>query len=208
MDRPSQIIECGDLVLRRWRGQRDAAQAFKLIEESVDHLLPWMPWVARHSEESTRDFLAKSESKWASGETYNYALDQGGTLVGMCQSHRAAEPPGWRLGYWLHPAAVGRGIATRATGALVNELFALPDVEYAEITHDLANTSSGAVARRLGFTEIRRERTPPPAAPSGCGIDVVWRLNRPTPPRSVSSAPAGVPHASLPCGFFDPHLAG
>lgn len=178
MERPSQFIECGDFVLRRWRGQSDFVPAFKLIEESLDHLRPWMPWVAFHSEKSTRDFLAKSEAKWANGDAYNYAVTKDGTVIGMCQTYRWVEPQGWRMGYWLHPAATGQGIATRATAAMVAEMFALPDVEYLEITHDLANAPSGAVPRRLGFTQVRREQAPPPAAPSGTGIDVVWRLNR------------------------------
>ncbi|WP_445528817.1 GNAT family N-acetyltransferase [Streptomyces cyslabdanicus] len=189
MDRPSQIIECGDFVLRRWREQSDFDQVFTLIEESRDHLLPWMPWVAQHSEKSTRDFLAKSESRWASGEVYNYAVVKDGTPIGMCQTYRGAEPQGWRMGYWLHPAAAGQGIATRATAALVAEMFTLPDVEYVEITHDLANTHSSAIPRRLGFTEVRHEQAPPPTAPSGRGVDVVWRLNRPARPVNGTAAP-------------------
>ncbi|QLH24816.1 GNAT family N-acetyltransferase [Streptomyces sp. Rer75] len=189
MERPNQIIDCGDFALRRWRGQSDFASAFTLIEESLDHLRPWMPWVARHSEESTRDFLAKSTSKWASGDAYNYAITEDSTLIGMCSTRRGAEPQGWSMGYWLHPAVSGRGIATRATAAMVTEMFALPDVEYLEIAHDLANTSSGAIPRRLRFTEVRREPVTPPAAPSASGIDVVWRLNRPTPPVKGTSAP-------------------
>ncbi|MFF8812808.1 GNAT family N-acetyltransferase [Streptomyces pactum] len=189
MDRPSQIIECGDLVLRRWRGRSDFALAFRLIEESVDHLSPWMPWAAGHGEESTREFLATSEEKWASGETFNYAVGRDGRLVGMCQTYRGADPRGWGLGYWLHPAATGRGIATTAVAALITEMFTLPGVEYLEIRHDLANTSSGAVPRRLGFTEVRRERAEQPVAPACCGIDVIWRLDRPASP--AAGGPAG-----------------
>jgi hypothetical protein len=65
----------------------------------------------------------------------------------------------------------------------VAEVFALPDVAYLEIAHDLANTSSGAIPRRLGFTEVRREQISTPAAPSDSGIDVTWRLERPTSPQ-------------------------
>jgi ribosomal-protein-serine acetyltransferase len=83
------------------------------------------------------------------------------------------------MGYWLHPAALGRGIATRATAAMMTEAFALPNVAYLEIAHDEANVSSGAIPRRLGFTEVRRQTVSPPAAPSDSGIDVVWRVNRP-----------------------------
>lgn len=181
VERPRQIIECGDFVLRCWRGQSDFAPAFKLIEESLDHLRPWESWVAHHSAKSTREFLATSESKWASGDVYNYAIAKDGTLIGMCQTYRGADPQGRRMGYWLHPAATGQGIATRATAAMVTEMFTLPDVEYLEITHDLSNTSSAAIPRRLGFTEILRKHGTPPAVPSGSGIVVVWRLNRPTP---------------------------
>jgi hypothetical protein len=68
-------------------------------------------------------------------------------------------------------------------------MFTLPDVEYLEIAHDLSNTSSAAVPRRLGFTEVLREQVTPPTAPSGSGIDVVWRLNRPTPPVNGTPCP-------------------
>ncbi|WP_307797644.1 GNAT family N-acetyltransferase [Streptomyces laculatispora] len=181
MERPRPIIEFGDVTLRRWRAQDDFAAAHELIEESLDHLRPWEPWVAGHSEEHTRDFLAKSASKWANGDVYNYAITKDGALVGMCQTYRGAEPNGRLMGYWLHPAATGQGIATRATAALAAEMFTLPAVRYLEIAHDSANTSSAAVPRRLGFTEVRRERATPPAAPAGSGIEVVWRLNRPVP---------------------------
>ncbi|WP_406300655.1 GNAT family N-acetyltransferase [Embleya sp. NBC_00888] len=182
MAQPRQVIECGDFVLRRWRGESDFAPAFTLIEESLEHLRPWEPWVAGHSEETTRGLLAKSEARWESGDVYNYAIAKDGTPIGMCQTSRGTEPQGRRIGYWLHPAATGQGIATRATAALIAEMFTMPDVEYLEIAHDLANTSSAAIPRRLGFTEIRREQARPPVAPAGTGIDVVWRLNRPTPP--------------------------
>ncbi len=38
-------------------------------------------------------------------------------------------------------AATGQGIATRATAAIVTEMFTLPDVEYLDIAHDLSTTS-------------------------------------------------------------------
>lgn len=182
MERPRQIIECGDFALRRWRGQSDFDPVFTLIEESLEHLRPWMPWVARHSEEATRNFLAESDAKWHSGDAYNYAITRAGRLIGMCSTYRGAEPQGWMMGYWLHPDATGQGIATRAAAALATEVLALPDVQYLEIAHDLANVSSGDIPPRLGFAEVRREQVTPPAAPSDSGIDVVWRLNRPTAP--------------------------
>lgn len=179
VERPRRTVECGDFALRQWRAGSDFEPLFRMIEESLDHLGPWMPWVARHSPETTRAFLARCAPGWRSGDAYNYAITTGGALVGSCSMHRAGDPRGLVAGYWLHPAATGRGIAVRAAAAMVAEAFALPDVEYVEITHDVANTASGAVPRRLGFTEVRRGPGAKPTAPAGSGVDVVWRLTRP-----------------------------
>ncbi|RGD57694.1 N-acetyltransferase [Kitasatospora xanthocidica] len=191
MVRPRDVIDRGDLVLRRWRGQRDFAAAFTLIEESLDHLRPWEPWVARHDEEHTRALLDRCDSWWASGEVYTYAIAEDGAPVGMCQAVRAAEPGGRRVGYWLHPAATGRGLATRAVAALAEEVFTLPGTAYLEIVHDRANTASAAVPRRLGFTELRSEPAVRPVAPAGSGTAVVWRLDRPA--RAARDSPRGRP---------------
>ncbi|MFF2659075.1 GNAT family N-acetyltransferase [Kitasatospora sp. NPDC058032] len=180
MGRPREIIDCGDLTLRRWRGEEDFAAALVLFEESREHLRPWVTWVTGNSEEDTRGFLARSWVRWEEGEVFNYAVEAGnGELLGMCQAYCGADPRGRGLGYWLHPAATGRGIATRAAAALTAELFTLPDVDFVEIAHDLANTASAAVPRRLGFTEVRRGPGAPPLPPAGSGIEVVWRLDRP-----------------------------
>ncbi|MGP3923601.1 GNAT family N-acetyltransferase [Streptomyces sp. 8N616] len=189
MEQPNETIDCQDFALRRWRADSDFDALFRMIEESLDHLRPWMPWVARHSQQHVRDFLAGCDPKWQSSDAYNYAITVNGALVGSCSIYRTGEPQGRFLGYWLHPAAIGRGIATRAAAAMVTEAFALPDVEYLEIVHDLANAASGAIPRRLGFTEIRREQVTPPAAPSDCGTDVIWRLNRPRSPLNNTPRP-------------------
>lgn len=175
---PRQTIDCGDFALRRWRADGDFESLFRMIEESLDHLQPWMPWVAGHSPEATRAFLAGCAPKWQSGDAYNYAITTGGMLAGSCSMFRAGDPRGLVMGYWLRPAATGRGIATRAAAAMTAEAFALPDVEYVEIVHDLANAASGAIPQRLGFTEVRREQAVQPMAPAESGVDVVWRLTR------------------------------
>ncbi|MGW0698577.1 GNAT family N-acetyltransferase [Streptomyces sp. NPDC002867] len=144
----------------------------------------------RHGRQHTREFLADCDPKWQSGDAYNYAITANDALLGSLSLYRADEPQGRFMGYWLHPAAVGRGIATRAAAAVVSEAFAsLPDLAYVDIVHDLANAASGAVPRRLGFTEVRRERVSPPVAPGDSGTDVIWRLNRPGSPLTGTARP-------------------
>jgi ribosomal-protein-serine acetyltransferase len=83
------------------------------------------------------------------------------------------------IGYWLHPAYTGRGLATAAVAALVGQAFTLEDIDRVEIVHDAANTASGGVPRRLGFTEIERRTSAQCPVTSGEGaVEVVWRLIR------------------------------
>lgn len=116
---------------------------------------------------------------WASGDAYQYAITSDGVVVGSCGLVRRIGPGGLEIGYWLRPADTGRGLVTAAAAALVREAFALPEVDRVEIIHDLANTRSAGVPRRLGFTEVgRRASRRLPAAPGESGIEVMWRLIR------------------------------
>ncbi|MFF7216639.1 GNAT family N-acetyltransferase [Streptomyces sp. NPDC008238] len=134
-------------------------------------------WAAGHSRQRTADFLARGEEKWRSGEAFAYAITAEGSVIGGCGLHRRIGPGGLEIGYWLHPRWTGRGLATAAVAALVGEGFSLPGVERLEIHHDAANAPSGAVARRLGFTEVARGPRPEgPCAPGEAGIEVVRRM--------------------------------
>lgn len=59
--------------------------------------------------------------------------------------HRAA------FGYWLTPAARGRGVATRALRLIVDWTLATTEVIRLELYTDVANDASGRVAERAGF---------------------------------------------------------
>ncbi|MFI1304070.1 GNAT family N-acetyltransferase [Streptomyces sioyaensis] len=179
MDLPQQVIELDGLTLRRFNGEADLPEFFRVIEESLEHLRPWMPWVAEHSLARTTDFLAQRPERWASGEEFTYAIVLDGAIVGACGLFRRDDAPnnGREIGYWLHPGATGRGVATRTARALVEQAFRLPGVDFVEVIHDPANRASGAVPARLGFTEHRR-RPAERLAPAETGEDQIWRLTR------------------------------
>jgi RimJ/RimL family protein N-acetyltransferase len=62
------------------------------------------------------------------------------------------------LGYWLTPAAWGRGYATEAARAVVDMArHALP-LRRVEASHHLDNPASRRVLEKLGFRELRREQ--------------------------------------------------
>ncbi|MFD9517165.1 GNAT family N-acetyltransferase [Streptomyces sp. NPDC059979] len=179
MHLPKHTIPLDGLTLRAFNAQEDLPEFFRVIEESLEHLRPWMPWVAGHSLAATTAFLTSRAECWASGDEFTYAIVWDGNIVGSCSLIRRSETPenGREIGYWLHPAATGRGVVTRGARALVEQAFRMPGIDYVEVVHDPANHASGAVPARLGFTEHLR-RPAERHAPADTGEEQVWRLTR------------------------------
>lgn len=173
---PAETTEYGPATLRRWRAA-DADAAYQIVDESLDHLRPWMPWAANHSRQQSAEFTANCERAWTAGTAYTYAILSESALVGSCGVVRQDQIAGMEIGYWLAPSYTGRGLATSAVAALAIQAFSLPDNQCVEILHDEANHPSRAIPRRLGFTLIDISRGAP-QAPGECGVRLTWRLDR------------------------------
>jgi ribosomal-protein-serine acetyltransferase len=174
--RPPEVIDAGPAILRRWR-MADLEASCEAVFASLEHLRPWMPWVADFSRASQAEFLAGCERDWKSGVAFNYAMLVDGAIAGSIGLMARIGPGGLEIGYWVHQACTRRGLATAASAALVEAAFRLPGVDRIEIVHDELNVASAGIPRKLGFTEVgRRPLDPRPA--SGTGIGVVWRLVR------------------------------
>lgn len=177
-----ELSHDGVPLLRRWR-LADADVAYRVVAESLDHLTPWMPWAKPdYSEHDTVSFLERSQREWESGETFNYAiLTPRGEVAGACGLMATVGPGALEIGYWLRPTHTGRGLVTLAVAALAAEAFRL-GADRVMIGHDAANTRSGAVPARLGFTEVeRRPSDPGSSGTTDSGVHVVWQLHRPSP---------------------------
>ncbi|QMU68544.1 GNAT family N-acetyltransferase [Streptacidiphilus sp. P02-A3a] len=178
MEHPPETLSRDLVLLRRYR-RDDLDPLDRVITESLEHLLPWMPWASGHCREAVRDYLERAERDWESGAAYNYAITTGGVLVGSSSLMRRIGPGGLEVGYWLHPGWTGRGLVTMTAAALTRAAFDLPGTTHVEVHHDEANLASGAVPRRLGFTVVARTTDPErSAAPAETGIDVVQRIDR------------------------------
>jgi RimJ/RimL family protein N-acetyltransferase len=176
MEESAESLSSGHVELRRWR-MSDLNALEQAICESLDHLMPWMPWAAGRGRQPTVDFLTWSQEEWKARRGFHYAITSSDTVIGSCSLNRRIGAGGLDIGYWLHPQSTGRGLATMATAALVRQGFQMAGIDHLEIHHDAANPASGAVALRLGFTEIERTPVPEgPVAPGEVGIDVVWRM--------------------------------
>jgi RimJ/RimL family protein N-acetyltransferase len=175
-----ELIEDGPLVLRRWR-VADAELQGRAVVESLEHLRPWMPWIAHEPQPAAarREMLAGWERDWEAGRDVYLAVLWEGEVAGSTGLHRRRGRGTLEIGYWVHPAYVRRGIATRVARLLTDTAFSLPEIERVEIHHDKANAASGRIPAKLGYTLVA-EHAGTPAAPGESGILCTWRLERPS----------------------------
>lgn len=181
MPAPPERIDLGDIVLRAFRVD-DADAIARSVGESLEHLRPWMPWADNGSADAAfqRDRLKGVVDQWARGEEYQYGLfDRDEQLVlGSFGLMTRRGRGSLEIGYWVHVDACGRGYATRATAALTDVALALPRVKKVLIYCDEANAASAQIPRKLGFTMLRIDETPP-TAPGETGRQLVWVRDTP-----------------------------
>jgi len=108
------------------------------------------------TENGVRRFIARQPGLRARGEFLGLAVtdDTRRPFLGHVMLHTFA----WRhrraeIGYWLTPAARGRGVGTKAVGLLVDWAFDALELERIEITTTPDNGPARALATTLDFQE-------------------------------------------------------
>ena len=151
----------------------------RAIGASIEHLRPWMPWAGAEPlpRETRLAFIEASQRSWDADQDFTYGMFVDDAPVGGCGLHRRLGDGAIEIGYWVHVAWTGRGLATIAAGALVDAAFAMADIERVEIHHDKANAASRRVPEKLGFVLVAEEPDPV-QAPGDSGIECRWRVTR------------------------------
>jgi RimJ/RimL family protein N-acetyltransferase len=153
---PERIELTGGRALVRWSADR-ATAAVTSINESLEHLRPWMAWAAEPaSEAAMATFLAAGEQLWDQRRDFGYSIVEGPEerVVGGCGLHGRQGPDGLDIGYWIHVDRAGRGLATEASRALTDAAFAIEGIERVRIQCDERNVRSARVPEKLGFRSI------------------------------------------------------
>ncbi|MBW8483206.1 GNAT family N-acetyltransferase [Actinomadura parmotrematis] len=188
--RPPERIVHPAVVLRRLR-PADAPALHEAAVASHDELHRWMPWATDPPAESAQvEFAATSHREWDEGASFVYLMfdpaDAAGERpIGTVGLHARIGPGALEIGYWVHSARTGRGLATTGAGLLTAAAFRLAGVERVEIHCDRANRASAAVPRKLGFRHQRTEDHAP-EAPAETGRREIWVLDR----AGLAAAPA------------------
>lgn len=173
---PPETLTLPGAVLTRLRAT-DGPALRTAVRESLEHLGPWMPWAAPGSADGDAqlDFARAAEPSWTAGTEHVYLLREvaDGPVLGSFGLHRRLGPGVIEIGYWLHPAATGRGHARAATRALVDVTLALPGLDRVEVHVDEANARSSAVARAAGL-RLDRVEVREPESPAQVGRAQIW----------------------------------
>jgi ribosomal-protein-serine acetyltransferase len=170
------LVNGEGLELRLWRSD-DAASLHDAVLANLEHLRPWMPWVAAEplTVEQRLALITEWQHAWERGEAAPMGMWHAGEIVGGTGYVRRHGSAALEIGYWVHQDHLGHGYATRATRLLTTAAFSSGRVDEIEVHHDKANVRSGLVPTRLGFTYVG-EQPDERAAPGEVGIDCTWRM--------------------------------
>ncbi|HAA59212.1 MAG TPA: N-acetyltransferase [Myxococcales bacterium] len=159
---PAYKIVTPRLVIRCWSPQ-DAPLLKTAIDESREHLLPWMPWVTEESEPLSAKvkLMRLFRAKFDLDEDYAYGIfnKEETVVLGGTGLHLRAGEDIREIGYWVHRDHVRKGYATEAVAALTRVAFEIDKARRAEIIIADGNIPSLGVPKKLGFFQegIRRE---------------------------------------------------
>jgi ribosomal-protein-serine acetyltransferase len=177
---PDSISMASGETIRRYRNS-DVDALHVAITESREHLRPWMAWADEPL--PTRAEREELFAEWnAAPRDCTYGVfDQGGNVVAGTGLHDRGGPTDIEIGYWVHVAAAGKGLASLITETLTTVAFASEaTLLRVLIKHDAANLASGRVPERLGYQRTTVETE------AGSGRELwTWEMTRQTwaPPR-------------------------
>jgi RimJ/RimL family protein N-acetyltransferase len=178
---PPELLRGDRVVVRRHRLE-DAPALVRAVTESLDHLRPFMGWIADEPQTVAQRlaFIEACRASWEAGENFPMTMVSPGDdtlIIGGTGLLRRVGPGALEIGYWVHVDHVGRGIATESSRLLTDAAFGLDGIDRVEIHHDRANVASAAVPRKLGYRvagDVAREAQ----APADTGVDHVWVMDR------------------------------
>lgn len=158
----------GERVVVRPYQLADAEALREAVEQSREHLRPWLPFADAHqSIEESRDWITSTMARWLLRE--EFALSIWGATTGRFLGGVGLHPRDWEagvfeIGYWLRAGEEGHGYMSEAVRLVMQLGAQMLHANRLEIRCDARNGRSAAVAERLGFVregELRNHSLAP-----------------------------------------------
>jgi len=137
--------------IRPFRAE-DATATYEAVRESLDDLVPWMPWCHRdYSLEDARTWIEEQARAFDAKTAFQFAIvvdDRYAGAIGLNDvdnGNRRAN-----LGYWVRTSAVGHGVATAAVMKLHRWAMDNTGLFRLELLIAVGNLASQRVAEKAG----------------------------------------------------------
>jgi len=151
---PAYRIESERLIVRCYN-PTDALYLQKSVQESVEHLRPWMPWVKSEPEELKvkieRLRMFRADFDLSKNFVYGVFDPHETELVGGTGLHPRVGSNAFEIGYWINVNHINKGYATEISAALTKVAFEIEHVNRVEIHVDPKNIKSAAIPKKLGY---------------------------------------------------------
>jgi RimJ/RimL family protein N-acetyltransferase len=142
------------IIVRPFHAE-DAAALKEAVDESREHVRPWLPFADDHrTVAEARDWIVRGMAKWLLRDDLNMSVwdaASGRFLGGIGLHPRDWSIGSFEIGYWLRQSAEGHGYMAEAVRLLTDYCFAHLAAHRVEIRCDARNRRSAGVAERLGF---------------------------------------------------------
>ena len=148
-------VETERLVLRCWSPE-DAPRCRAALDVCDDHLRPMIPFMKDEPRtlQQTAQWLRGHRAAFDLDQMYRYAVFDANEqkLLGENMLLARVGPGGLEIGYWTHKDAIGKGIATESTCAMIRVAFEIEKMDRVEIMCSPDNSASASIPAKLGFT--------------------------------------------------------
>jgi RimJ/RimL family protein N-acetyltransferase len=153
LELPEQLV--GARIVLRPFERAEAASLFAAIDESREHVRPWLPWADEHRNiEETLAFIAGQRAEWTGRTGFGVGIFDradrrilGGSGLGV----RSWKARHFEVGYWLRPDVTGRGYVREAVALLARFGFEQLGANRITLHCDADNDRSRRAAEASGF---------------------------------------------------------
>ncbi|MBK7139155.1 MAG: GNAT family N-acetyltransferase [Bacteroidetes bacterium] len=174
-------IETERLIIRCY-DPKDASKLDKSVKESVEHLLPWMPWAKDEPEDLSIKIarLRRFRGLFDLGQDYIFGIfdktEQ--QLIGGTGLHTRIEGNAREIGYWINGNQINKGYATETVSALTQIGFEIENLDWIEIHCDPANLFSMKIPQKLGYELIKTLKNHTKDTYGNWRDTMVWSINK------------------------------
>ena len=187
---PAYRIETPRLILRCW-DPKDTALLKDAIDESLDHLRPWMPWAHKEPEEIEVKVQRMREwrARFDTNQDFVYGIfnTKETKVLGGTGLHTRLGKGAREIGYWIRQDCIHQGLATEAASALVKVGFEVDELNRIEIHCNPENEFSAAIPRKLGFCHEATLKRRTPGKGNTLFDTMIWTLFREDYPSTLSA---------------------